>query len=106
MRVLLMSFALIGAPAAAQLPSSGAVSSTVNGALDVRVDRPELNAPSAASITRRGADPVIVEADASVRVRKGERCAWGGQEHRPVERAGRWYCERPPVVQTGAAVKR
>lgn len=105
MRVLLLGFALIAVPAMAQLPPAGSVSSTVNGALDVRVDRPELNAPSAASVARRGADPVSVEADASVRVRKGERCAWEGRIYAPVKRNGKWYCERPPEVEAETGMK-
>lgn len=99
MRLMVLGLALVAAPAAAQLPPAGSVSSTVNGALDVRVDRPELNAPSAASVARRNADPVSVEADAAVRVRKGQRCAWDGREYAPVERDGGWYCERPRVVE-------
>ena len=98
MRVLLFGFALLAVPAAAQLPPAGSVSSTVNGALDVRVDRPELNPPSAASVARRNADPVSVEADASVQVRRGQLCAWEGRAYPPVEREGGWYCERPRAV--------
>lgn len=99
MRATLLGLVLFAVPAAAQLPPAGQVSSTVNGALDVRVDRPELAAPSAPSVARRNADPVNVETDASVRVRKGERCAWDGREYAPVERGGEWYCERPRAVE-------
>ena len=104
MRVLLLSLVLT-APAAAQLPPAGQVGSTVNGAIDVRVDRPELSAPSAASVARRTTDPVQVQADASVRVRKGERCRWEGRDYAPVEREGEWYCERPRMVEAEAGVK-
>lgn len=97
MRMLVLGLALITAPAAAQSP--GDVGATVNGGLDVRVDRPELNAPSAASVARRGADPVSVEADASVRVKKGDRCRWEGRDYAPVGRDGGWYCERPALIE-------
>lgn len=84
---------------ALQLPSPGQVGATVNGALDVRVARPELDAPAAASVARRGGDPVRVEADASVRVRKGARCAWEGRTYAPVERDGAWWCDRPKLIE-------
>ena len=105
MRVLVLGFAIMAAPATAQLPSSGAISSTVNGALDVRADRPELSAPNAASVARRGVDPLTTRADAFVRVRKGQRCAWGGREYAPVKRKEGWFCERPRALESEARLE-
>lgn len=90
---------MLGLLLAVQLPSAGQVGATVNGALDVRIDRPELNAPDAASVARRAGDPVRVEADASVRVRRGSQCAWDGRRYPPVERDGAWWCDRPRLVE-------